>query len=817
MNGFWQNLRYALRQLRKAPGFTITAVLTLAVGIGALATVATWTNAVFYDPWPHVADPGSMRFIDATVLGGEGYSVHFDQFSFVRQQSRTFSDATAFELGTVNLTLPGTAAQAIVTGTVTSNYFRFLGLQPQAGHFFQPDSDDHAYGAHDEIVLSDTLWRERFSADPAIAGRTISINRHVFTVVGVAPREFAGIYGGLAEAAWIPFSSLRTLSDTADPDPLPHSHMQVAVRLRPGVSDPVAAAELHKLARTFAQTQADTSRYSHWDLNLRDSAHFSRGFFGAIGQLLPILFGASVLLMLLVCINIASLLGQHAARRRREVAIRTTLGATPARIASQVFVETALLALGGASAGWAVSTLLAQAVYVLLPNIGIPLALNLHTNLRILLFIAGIAVAVTLVCGMYPVRQSLRVSQQEALHEGGAAVAGGSRKRIGQRILLGVQLAICFIVLVCCGLLTRTAINTFSRDTGFDRANTLTGAVDLSRSNYTEERGLAFQSALLDKLRSSPGVAGATLTTHLPLGDYGSGNTQDLGIPGYVPAKGEEMAVVTDFEGPDFFHTMGIAVREGRDFTTHDGPSSPNVAIVNASMARHYWPKEDAIGHSVIVNKKPWQIVGVVNDYAYHDPQDTDPSPILFLPIAQDYSAHAFIAVRSRSTADAVAPQLRRAVASLDNSLPLENVQTLEEVAGTRYQFSRIPAEMLAVYALSSLLVAMMGLYAVTAYSVIERHREFALRMALGSTRAGIFQLVLRGSGLTAAIGLVVGAGASIAAVRLLRSLLFGVTPFDPISFSAAAVFLLITVLASGLFPARRAAAIQPMQALRSE
>jgi predicted permease len=812
-----QDLRFALRQLSKAPGFTLTAVLTLALGIGALTTVATWTNAVLYNPWPQVANQSSIRFIDATVLGNDGYSLQDDAFRFVRTQSRSFSDGAAFNLGTLNVSAPGAQAQAVTAGTVTANYFRFLGVQPQIGRFFAPDADDRAFGSHDEVVLSDAYWRDRFAGDPGVVGRTISVNQHAFTVIGVGPKDFAGIFGGIAEAAWVPLSSLRDLSADSGPDPLAHYGLGgVAVRLRPGVGDSAAAAELHALAHSFVLAQHG-DRDSHWDLNLRDPAHFERGLFGMIGEMLPVLFGASILLMLLVCINIASLLGQHAARRRREVAIRTALGATPGRIAAQVFTETAILAAAGALAGWAASLAISRALYVLLETFGFPLAFNLRPDVRILLFVAAVATAVTLVCGMVPVRQSLRVSQKEALHEGGAAVAGGSR-RLTQRIVLGVQLAICFVVLVCCGLLTRTAINTVTKGVGFDRTGVLTASIDLSRLRYTEERGLAFEAALLDKLRSAPGVMDATLTSHLPMGDDGSGNTQGFSVPGYVPAKGEEMAIVTDWEGPDFFRTMRIPLLQGREFTTHDNAGSPGVAVINEDMARRYWPKGDAIGHSIIVDKKPWQIVGIVHDYAYHNPQNLDPDPVLFLPLAQHYYGYStMIAVRSRTTATAVTSQLRRAVASLDGGLPVEDVRTLEDVSAEMYQVSRIPAELLAVYALASLLVAMMGLYAVTAYSVIERNREFALRMALGSTRGRIFRLVLRGSGLTAAFGLAAGGAASIAAARLVRSMLFGVTPSDPVSYCAAALFLLLTVILSGLAPARRAASIQPMQALRSE
>jgi predicted permease len=811
-----RDLQFAARQMRRSPGFTITALLTLALGIGALTTVATWTNAVLYNPWPHVEAPRDLRFVDATVLGNNGYSVHHDNYRFMRESGHSWKDAVAFTQTQVNLTESGAQPRAFAAGLVSSNYFQFLGVKPQNGRFFQPNANDRAYGANDEIVLSDALWRDRFNADSSIAGRAISINGHPFTVVGIAPRQFAGIFGGVAEAAWIPLSGLRGLSTDSPPDPLLHYGLQVALRLRHGVNDATAAAELHALAHAFALQQHGDNA-GRWGWNLRDAAHFQRGLFNMVGSQLPVLLGASALLMVLVCINIASLLGQHAARRRREVAIRSALGATPARIGAQVLAQTGLLALGGALAGWVASIGMARGLYVLLPNYGVPLAFNLRSDTRILLFVTAVAVAVTLVCGIFPVRQSLRVSQNKALHEGGAAVTGSSHNMFGRRMLLGLQLGICFVVLVCCGLLTRTALNIANRTTGFDPVNCLTASVALSRLGYTEQRGLAFQTALLDRMRLAPGVASATLTSHLPLGDDGSGNTRNFSIPGYVPDKAEDMEIVTDFEGPDFFRIMGIAMRQGREFDTHDNATSTAVAVINESMAHRYWPKGDAIGNNVILEQHPRRIVGIVHDYAYYDPANTDPQPVLFLPLAQNYSSDVIIALRSRSTLSAATSQLRQAIAGLDSSLPLENVRALEQVIGERYQVSRIPAELLSVYAICSVLVAMLGLYAVMAYSVIERHREFALRIALGSTRAAVFRLVLSGSAWTAVVGFVTGGLGSIAAVRLLHSMLFGVAPFDPASYCAAAILLLITVFISGVSPARRAASVQPMQALRTE
>jgi len=817
---FGQDLRYAVRQLRMSPGFALTAMLTLALGIGALTTVATWTNAVLFNPWPQVRDARALRFISATVLGSDGYSIHYDQVQYLRQNAHSFGDVAAFDLSTLNLALPNAQPQALTAGTVSANYFQTLGVKPEVGNFFQPDANDRDYGSMDAIVLSDGLWRDRFNADPSVVGRTINVNHHVFTVIGVAPAGFAGIYGGIAEAAWVPLSSLRDLSADALPDPLIQLRwgLQAVVRLRPGVSDTTAKAEIHTLARGFALAQHN-DQYQSWDLNLYESSHFQRGLFSVIGQVIPVLLGASCLLMVLVCINIASLLGQHAARRRREIAIRTALGARPARIASQVFIETGLLAVSGALIGWAVNVGISRALYILLPDFGMPLTFNLHSDWRIITFVAAISIVITLICGMYPVRQSLRVSQREALHEGSVTVAGSSRKRIGQRILLGMQLGICFIVLVCCGLLTRSALNIFDRPTGFDRANTLTAVIDLSRAGYNDERGRLFLSNALERLRNAPGVASASVTTHLPMGDAGSGNTRAFSIPGYVPAKGEDNSVVTDFDGPDFFRTVGIQLQQGRDFSASDNDTAPKVAVINESMAHRYWPKGNALGSSIVVDKVQRQIVGIVHDFAYHSPDNTGPNPVVFLPMLQGKSGYGYavIVLHARSGADSVVAQLRKTFSDLDSSLPIENVRTLEDVTGAQYQMSRIPAELLGVYAICSVLVAMMGLYAVMAYSVIERNREFALRMALGSTRQGIFRLVLQGSVGVILIGLGAGGLGSIAAVRLLRSMLFNVAPFDVLSFSVAAFVLVLTVLIAGITPARRAANIQPMQALRNE
>ncbi len=820
MNYLLQDVRYAFRQLRRAPGFSLAAVLTLALGIAALTTVFTWIKAVMFDPYPHVSDPRTLRFVDATVHGGDGYSVHYDVFEAIRDRDRTLVNPAVFTIDVVDLAASGAPPEALATGLVSSNYFQLLGVRPQLGRFFTANSNDRVYGSHDEVVLSDREWRARFNADPRIVGQAITLNHRPFTVIGVAPPQFAGIYGGLGELMWLPLSASRSLQPDPNADPLKNMGLMLAARLRPGVSDQSAASELHALASQFArEAEARGANMGGWGLNLRDSAHFQRGMFSLIGEQWPLLLGAAVLLFALVCINTASLLAQRGARRRREVAIRTSLGATSSRIASQLFTEALLLSLGGGLVGWAASVLLSKSLYVLLPNFGFSYSFNLNTDWRVMALVMALVIAVALLCGMIPIRQALHSSQREGLYSSGQAIVGSGRHRWIRVAMLGTQLGLCFMVLAGSALLLRTLINVLERARGFDRENVMTAQLSLSRSGYTKEKGLAFQSALLEDLRNSPVVRNATLTSHLPMGDWGSGNAWDVAIPGYTPAKNESMSIVTDLEGPDFFETMRIPLVQGREFAAQDRDGAPLVAVINEDMAHRYWPKGNALGNSVIVGpkKQSCQIVGIVKNYAYHNPQNTDPDPVLYLPILQHYQGEFFVAARSRTTAEAVLPTLRESISKLDGALPLENVQTLRQVGEVLYQFSWIPVELLGVFALASLLVASLGLYAVMAYSVTERNREFALRMALGATRTQIVRLVVSGGLQTAAVGLVIGAVGSFFAVKLLRSALFGVGAADPLSFAGAALLLVITVLIAGLLPARRAATVQPMQVLKTE
>ncbi|HEU5400483.1 MAG TPA: ABC transporter permease [Terriglobales bacterium] len=809
-----QDFRYSLRQLRRSPGFTVVVLLTLAVGIGAVTTVVTWANAVMFNPWPQVRDARQLRFVSAVVSAGGGYSQHYNQLEYLRQNARGFSDVTANEMSAFDLAGTGSVPERYWGGVVASNYFQFLGVQPVLGRGFTPH-DDRAYGSAPEVVISYALWHSRFHGDPSILGKSIQVDRHPLTVVGIAPTGFEGIYGGLSQSMWVPLSELAELTGRPDPLVAGNFGLQISVRLRPGVSDAQASAELHTLAQQFAKQQNSTY-YNQWDLVLNDSAHMSRGIYGDVGDQMPFQAGAAILLLVLICANVAGLLIQRSARRAREVAIRTALGASARRLIQQMFIETAILTVAGGIAGWLVSLGLSRTLYALLPKFGIGFAFNLGTDWRILLFAAGLMGVVVVLCGLLPARQVLRISQAETLHSGSISVLG-SRGGLAKRALVSVQLGICFVLLLACGLLVRTLWNVVHRDPGFDTANTLVANVDLTRAGYTQEKGFAFQRALLDKLRGSPELQSASITSYVPMGASGGGNVRDVAVDGYEPAKNESMSVVTDSEGPGFFHAMHISLTRGREFTDQDVASAPCVAMVNEGMAKKYWPKGNALGGRVTVSKHECTVVGIVHDYVYRNVVWESGDPVLYLPILQDYQGWFGIVMRSRTSAYNALPTLQSAVASLDSTLPITDVESLNDHIQVSYSGQKVPAEMIAVYGVCCLLVAMLGVYASMAYSVSERNREFALRMALGAERLQVLSLVMNSGLRVVAGGLAIGTAGAFFAVRVLKAMLYGVSSFDPASSLLAAVLIVLTACAAALLPARRAASIEPMSALRME
>jgi predicted permease len=386
--------------------------------------------------------------------------------------------------------------------------------------------------------------------------------------------------------------------------------------------------------------------------------------------------------------------------------------------------------------------------------------------------------------------------------------------------LLSLQLALCFVVLVACGLLTRTLWNVVHRDPGFSTDNTLVASMDLKRAGYSEEKGLAFQRALLERLRSLPDLSSVSITSYVPMGMSGGGNVRDVAVAGYEPAKDESMSLVVDSVGPDFFKTLRIPILEGREFNDRDNDTAPCVAIVNQSMARKYWSRSgggNIVGSQMQVGKRSCEVVGVTRNIIYRSATYDSGDPVVYLSILEDYQGWFSIVMRGTASVQNLLPELDREVSALDSTLPINDIETLDDHVHTSYSDAKVPAELIGVYGICSLLVATLGVYAGLAYSVVERTKEFALRVALGAERQRIFSMVLEESGRIALGGIVVGAIGAFFAVRVIKSLLYGVSPFDPFSAAAAVLLLAVTAGFAAWLPACRAASIEPMQALRGE
>jgi putative ABC transport system permease protein len=811
----WRDLRYALRQLKKDPGFAAVVVLTLAVGIGAVTTVFTWANAVLFNPWPQVERASEIRSLDASVQGGRGYTLHYEQLLYLREHHHGFAELTAHEMFPVDLAGGDAKPQRYWAGIVASNYFHLLGVKPTLGRAFALH-DDRAYGSAPEVVISYDLWRSRFQSDPEIVGRTINVNRHPLTIIGVAPENFVGIYGGLGQSLWVPFSELSALTDgKADPLMAGNFGLEVAGRLRPGVTSEQASAELHTLAHQFAAGKKSTY-YNAWDLFLSDPGHMQRGVFGDVSAIVPILLCAAGLLLALVCANVTVLLIQRSSRRARELAVRASLGATRTRLLRQLLTETAVLAAIAGVAGWLASFGLSRAMYGLLPKIDMSFVFNLQPDLRILAFAVGLTAITVLACGLFPARQVLKISQVSALHDGATAVVG-SRSRRRRNALLSLQLALCFVVLVASGLLTRTLWNVVHRDPGFTTENVLVASLDLTRAGYNEQSGLAFQRSLLERLRAMPGVNTASLTSYVPMGLSGGGNVRDVSVAGYTPAKDESMSIVVDSVAPGYFKAFQIPVLQGREFNDHDAEGSPCVAVVNQGMAQKYWPKGNVVGSQITVGKKSCEVVGVNRNIIYRNASWDTGDPVVYLSLLQDYQGWFSIVLRGNTSAQNLLAGLDQQVAALDSTLPVNDIETMHDHIQASYSDAKVPAELIGVYAICSLLVATLGVYAGLAYSVVERNREFALRVALGAERRRIIGMVLRESGVIVLGGIVVGAAGAFFAVRVMKSLLYGVSPFDAMSAAGSVLVLVVAAAFAAWLPARRAASIEPMQALRSE
>ena len=823
IHDFLHDLRFGLRMLRKSPGFTIIAVLTLALGIGANTALFGVVDSLLLRPLP-VENPSQL-----TVLAfRQGNGPLLTQFSIadfndIRSQTTgAFSDMLGFQLGFDGLSLEGKADRAL-TAYVSGNFFSMLGLKPYLGRLILP-SEGKTSGADPVLVLSYSYWKTRMGSDRGIIGKKILVNGRQNTVVGVAPQGFYGLYPAPGVQAYLPLAMVGSEEPGWPDDVMVNRILQnlyVLGRLRPGVSLESAGAALNVVARRLSAQYPESNKGMTLSVY---SERFARPDPGTAGTLIKVaaLFLALVaMVLLLACANIANLMLVRATGREREMAVRAALGASRSRLVRQMLTESILLALLGGLAGLLLGLWGGRAIASI--DLHQPVEVHLYSGFDWRIFVYSFAAAVLtgVFVGMVPALRASRTHISAALHESARSIAAGkNRLRSG---LVVLQVAGSLMLLVIAGLFARSLVAVQRSNLGFDPQNVVELTMDPTEVGFNEAQGLAFYNSLLGRINTLPGVQSAALTSSAPMG--GIGNNDYLKISDYQNPSGQGLPLVSyGVVSPGFFETMHIPILQGRSFTNGDVSGSPYVAVVNQAFANRFWPKQNPIGkHFARVSGATnplFEVVGVAKDSRFSGL--TGPIGVFFyLPLAQNYALGSMqtLEVRSVAPPDAVIREAQSVVRSLAPDLPLFSVQTMEEGLDTLNGFLlfQLGAGIAAALGLLGLILAMVGVYGVISYSTSQRTHEIGIRVALGAQRSEILRMILGQGFLIVAIGLIVGCAAAFAFARLISNFLVGVSPSDPATYSIVTIALGLVALLACYIPARRAMRVDPMVALRYE
>jgi predicted permease len=811
----WQDLRFAARMLRKNPSFTTVAVLTLALGIAAHTTVLSWISATLLNPIPGVAHTSDL----VTVMRGDRTDHPTPPFSYpdlrdLSERTQTFSGLLGYHDDYMSLT--GVAKPERIYGALTTaNYFDVLGVHPILGRAFLPEEGTLRAGAA-VIVIGHAVWQNHFAGDPQIVGKTIQINRHPYTVVGVAPRDFTGCAPGLRTELWIPVSMDRDVWGFNRPDYRGIFWLNVLGKLRPGVTKNQAQAELNLLMRGIAERFPEDHRDSPNEISLDPLWRSPFGINGYLYKILPMLLGLAGVLLLLACANVASLLLVRSVGRRREIAIRLGMGASRKQIIRQFLIESLLLGLLGGTAAIAITVWTSRSIVAFFPPSSLPLTHDEHIDQRVLFVTIAVSILAAIISGVLPALRSSSLPVQSVLKEEATSVSLTLHK---SRLLSGLvvaQISLSLVLLVCAGLFTRSLQKAQQSDPGFEASHLLLTSYELSPAGYTRATGAAFDRQVLDRLSALPGVESVTLADFSPLSF--SIHSDHLQIEGYVPQPYESMEISRAIVGPNYFRTLRTSVISGREFTAADTAESQLVAVVNQAFVDRYWPGANALGKQVTDGGDRFTVVGVARNAKYR--LLTSPTePVIYLPNYQAYSPTHDTTIHLRTTGDprTMASSVEETIHQLNPELPLFNVNPLSVTMQLGTLFGRVAATFAASFGFLAMVLAAVGVYGVVAYTTRQRAREVGIRMALGAEKGDIYRLVLgQGFRLTLA-GLVVGTALGLAFTRLLKAQLFGVSETDAITFASVGLLLAVVALLACHIPARRATRVDPMVALRYE
>lgn len=810
MDAFWQDLRYSLRTLLKRPGFTAAVVITLALGIGANATIFTWIKVIFLERVSGVDQPDDLVEIWGATRNNSALSLSYPDYLDLRDRNEVLSGMVAHQVLPLSLGRGGTPERlrgAIVSG----NYFDVLGVKALVGRTFLPE-EDRTPNARPVVVIGYGLWQRRFVADPTIVGRHITLNAHDFTVIGIAPKEFGSTFAGAVLDVWTP---VMMKDDVARPHfsltDRGSRWLMVMGRLLPGVTVDQAHANIAAIAGQLERAYPQTNEQMGVAVYSLTQSPFSLK--RSLQSALAVLMAAVAVVLLIACANVANLLLGRAASRRKEIALRLALGGSRQRLMRQMLTESLVLASLGAVIGLTVAFWTTRSLPAFLPPFGMALSFDTRPDAVVFAFTLALTVVTTILCSLAPTLQASKPDLVTALKDTTATIERGVRKLSLRHTLVIVQVALSMVALVSAGLLVRSLRESSHANPGFDPDRVLLASFDPFLSGYDETRGREFYRQLVERVGTLPGFQAATLARRLPLTLSGIAFANVV-VDGYTPARAEDMRFNYETVGPHYFQTMRIPFARGRDFDERDREGTPRVVIINETMAQRYWPEGDALGGRLNVGSEWLEIVGVAKDVKNRSLSEAA-QPFFYLPLLQDYRSNMILVARTALEPEQMLHAVQGEVAALDPEIPVFEPTTLEEHIGVSLFRQRMAATLLSLFGLLALSLSAVGLYGVMAYTVSRRTRELGIRIAVGATRRDVLGLILGHALTLSAIGIIGGLIAALMVTRFLGHLLYGVGPLDPLTFAVIPLLLFGVALIAAYIPARRAIEIDPMVALR--
>ena len=825
MHTFWQDIRFALRILIKSPGFSAIAILSLALGIGANTTIFTVVNAILLNPLPvkQISRVVQVDTVDTktrvTAANVTKLGMSYPNCQDYARNSKVFRGLSCIA-GPLPLTWSGgTEPKQIFGQMVSANYFDVLGLRPATGRLFMPD-EDTKLGGNNVVVLSYSLWVNKFGSDPNVVNKTLTLNATSYSIVGVAPRGFKGAFTfGNAEQVWLPVSMYpQVLAGFFKDNFNDRRFLATAVigRLKDGVSLGEAEASLKTLASSLEREfPKDNASRSVALTPLAEAAVGvnNRNQFVLIGGFMMAIVG---LVLLIACANLANLLLAQSAGRQKEIGLRAALGASQVRMARQLLTESMVLAILSGVVGLAIAYAGRAVLWSFRPPFILDGDVDLSFDSHVLFFTLGVALLTAVTIGLAPAVKVAKPNLIEALNVGGRGGTVGWTRSPLRSLLVVTEIALALVALIGAGLFVRSMQNAQRIDPGFESKKLFVFAFDLGALHYDEGRGQQYFRVAIDRAKAVPGVESATIASNFPLGG-GLGRT--VFPEGQDEASGYR-GTLTQLNDVDtnFFRTLRIPLVGGRDFTDADRKNTHPVAIISEAMANQFWPGQNAVGKRFHFFGEPQlrEVVGVVRNTVVNAIGE-DPQPLAYLPLTQDFAPAATMQVRTSGSPESVIAAVRSQVQSLDTNLALTNLNTIEELIDQGLWAPRVGAGLLAVFGALALLLAIVGVYGVLSYSVSQQTREIGIRMAMGARTASVLSLVVRQGMRLALVGLALGLVIAFAGMRLLSSLLFGVSAHDPATFAGVSLILATAAILGCYVPARRAAKINPISALRYE